>query len=205
MAEKARTEERSAGTATQAELIEAMRHPLRAEILIVLSERIASARGLESELTKRHEGVTYETIAYHFRKLQALNCIELVREDKSRGGAEKFFRATVRAVFDTADVKELSRFSAQSQYVSIAQTLVGELSKSLDQGLFVSEEDSTLLRTVHLLDKDGLHKLGEMMLDFNERLIELDAESAERRLQTGEEALPVTTGLLAFVRASRGA
>lgn len=192
---------RSVGTATAAQLREAMRHPLRAEILVLLSERVASARGLESELAERHEEVSYETIAYHVRKLQALNCIELVDVARSRGN-ERFFRATVRAVFDTSDLETLSDFSSESKLVAYAQMIVRDIRESIEAGHFKSHPDTTVLRTLHLLDAEGLHRVGELMLDFNESLIELAVESSERLRGSGEEGLPVETGLLSFVRPS---
>jgi DNA-binding transcriptional ArsR family regulator len=176
-----------------------MRHPLRAEILVLLSERVASARGLESELAERHGEVHYETIAYHLRKLRALNCIELVHVARSRGN-EQFFRATVRAVFDTSDMEALSEFSAESKLVSYAQMIVRDIRESIEAGRFKSHPDTTVLRTLHFLDAEGLHRFGELMLDFNESLIELAAESSERLRGSGEEGLSVETGLLSFVR-----
>lgn len=193
--------DRSVGTATSAELNEAMRHPLRAEILVMLTERVSSAKGLEPELAGRHEGVNYEMIAYHFRKLQELNCIELAYVDRSRGRGEKFFRATVRAVFDTADMEALSEFSAESKLVSYAQMMVRDLRASIEVGKFKDHRDTTVLRTLHWLDGEAFHRVGELMLNFNEDLIELACESAERLRDSGEEGMAVETGLLSFVKA----
>lgn len=192
---------RSEGTASQEELYEALRHPIRGEILTLLAERPASAKGLEPDLVRRHEGLNYETIAYHFRKLRQLHCIELVEEDRSRGAPERFYRATVRAVFNTDDMEQLSRLSAESQYGAYAQRLTAELKGSLEAGHFGKfKDESTLLRTPHMLDRQGLIVVGEMMLDLHDRLLRVAAESIERAKENDAELLPVTTGMLAFVR-----
>jgi DNA-binding transcriptional ArsR family regulator len=198
VAAKTRTrKQRTKGTATRAEINEALRHPLRDQLLRILTERTASATELAGALEE-----DFERVAYHVRKLRALNCIELVHIDDSKGGKEKYYRATVRPILDVGDAEELSQLSCESTSVAIVQQILAEVVASIQSGAFDASRDRTLLRTVLTLDQQGFHEVGEYLLDAVEQgLLEIQARSDTRRAATGEDAVTVKTALLAFLPA----
>lgn len=185
---------RTAGTATDAELYEALRHPLRGAILQDLTERTAGV----TELHEIHGG-NFNTVAYHVRKLAAFHCIEIVDVDRSHGGCKKLYRATVRPIRDTADDLALGRLSCESESIAITQKLFDEAAASIGRGLFDSNPDRSALRTRLTLDEEGFHQLGEFLLDAVDTMLAMQAESDARRSRTGAPALEITTGLLAFI------
>ena len=88
----------SAPHLTKAELLCVLRHPTRAHCVGVLTDRVASPKELAAELdcNLRH-------VRYHLKQLEAMDVVELVREDKDAADGrvvEHFYRATKRAWFD---------------------------------------------------------------------------------------------------------
>lgn len=71
----------------QIELLRTLAHEIRLHILGVLSYREVSPAELARE---RGEPVT--KVAYHFRLLQQLGCVEVVRTRQVRGSVEHYYR-----------------------------------------------------------------------------------------------------------------
>src|SRR4051794_12237697 len=76
------------------DLVKAMAHPLRYELLMRLGGRTASP----NELTKEVDA-TLGTVSYHVRLLEELGMVELVDQQPRRGAVEHYYRATQRAWF----------------------------------------------------------------------------------------------------------
>jgi DNA-binding transcriptional ArsR family regulator len=69
-------------------LVQALAHPLRVEILAILSERVASPNHLSVQL---ETDLTH--VAYHTRTLNEFGCLTLVDTRQRRGATEHFYRA----------------------------------------------------------------------------------------------------------------
>src|ERR687894_689189 len=76
-------------------LMKALAHPLRQQLLMALSERVASPSELAEEL-----GEPLGNVSYHVRMLVDLGCIELVSTTPRRGALEHHYKAVVRPFFD---------------------------------------------------------------------------------------------------------
>lgn len=87
--------ERRQGRADQ-ELVRALAHPVRVEILQTLEGRIASPVEISKEID-RQVGV----VAYHASTLLRCGCLELVYSRGQRGAIENFFAVTPRALFSS--------------------------------------------------------------------------------------------------------
>ena len=72
-------------------LARALSHPLRVQILEILSERVASPNDLSVEL-----GVELTHVAYHTRTLDRCGCLELVDTAQRRGATEHYYRTAAR-------------------------------------------------------------------------------------------------------------
>jgi DNA-binding transcriptional ArsR family regulator len=80
------------------ELVRALSHPVRLEILQALEGRIASPAELSQELGRRPA-----VVSYHAGTLVRCGCLELVHS-RGRGGAiENFFAVTPRAFIGGRD------------------------------------------------------------------------------------------------------
>jgi len=67
----------------------ALSHPLRFEILAILSKRSASPSELADEL-----GANLPDVSYHVRFLVKLNCAELIKQEKVGNRTKRTYRAT---------------------------------------------------------------------------------------------------------------
>jgi DNA-binding transcriptional ArsR family regulator len=73
------------------ELVKALSHPVRLEILETLRDRVASSVEI-SEAIGQRPGV----VSYHANTLVECGCLELVHSKQRRGGIVNFFAITPR-------------------------------------------------------------------------------------------------------------
>jgi DNA-binding transcriptional ArsR family regulator len=162
--------------------IKAMSHPLRAAILRILVERTASpaemARELDEELSN---------VSYHAKQLVQFECAELVSTRPVRGALEHFYRATERHLIDTEEWEELDPVLAEDILCEIMQKILDDFVASTRAQLIGGDKDFHLTRTPLVLDREGLQEA----LDAHERarleILEIEARSAARMLESGEE------------------
>jgi DNA-binding transcriptional ArsR family regulator len=84
------------------ELVKALSHPIRVEILEALQGRVASPAELSQEI-----GESLGVISYHAKALVRCGCLELVHTEPRRGGLEHFFgRAALESRKRRADDKQ---------------------------------------------------------------------------------------------------
>lgn len=179
-------------------LIEALRHPFRVETLHVANQRMVSPK----EMTLRVGGdCTVSTMAYHFRVLEELGFIELVRTEPRRGATEHFYRGTGQAIFsedEWVQVPEPIRAAA----VGLELKVTGKaLSRSLGTGTF--EKRASRHHSFHqaLVDEEGWGEAMAVLEEAMLKVIEVERASAERRLESSERGIPLAVSLLGFERA----
>jgi len=80
------------------ELVNALSHPVRLEILLALQGRVASPAELSQEL-----GASLGVISYHTSTLVKCGWLELVHSRARRGAIENFFAVTPRALMSEDD------------------------------------------------------------------------------------------------------
>lgn len=74
------------------ELIKALSHPIRVEILDALQGRAASSIELSKDLDE-----SLEVISYHAKTLVKCGCVELVHNEPRQGSGEHFFSVVRRS------------------------------------------------------------------------------------------------------------
>lgn len=84
-------------------LVKALSHELRARILSVLNERVASPKQLSILLDE-----PLSRTSYHVEVLRDLKCIELVDEKPVRGATEHFYRGITRSFLSDTDWAQLN-------------------------------------------------------------------------------------------------
>ncbi|HET8565589.1 MAG TPA: winged helix-turn-helix domain-containing protein [Solirubrobacterales bacterium] len=80
------------------EMVDALSHPIRLEILETLRGRVASAAEISAEI-----GHSLGVVSYHANTLVEAGCLELVHSKAKRGGIENFFAITPRGFFNRPD------------------------------------------------------------------------------------------------------
>ncbi|HEX6456855.1 MAG TPA: winged helix-turn-helix domain-containing protein [Solirubrobacterales bacterium] len=75
------------------EMVDALAHPIRLEILQILQGRVASSVEISEEI-----GQKLGVVSYHAGTLVRWGCLELVESRAKRGGIENFFAITPRCL-----------------------------------------------------------------------------------------------------------
>lgn len=174
--------------------LKAMSHPLRARVLRLLVERgIQSpaelARALKADLSD---------VSYHVRRLQELDCIELVKTRPVRGALEHFYRATELHLIDTDEWEELDPLMAGDLVCEFMQKIVDDFVASRKAGIVGSDRHFHITRTPLILDAEGFQKGMEIFERARLEMAEVEAESAERMAASGGTAIPVSSGFAYF-------
>lgn len=168
--------------------IKAMSHPLRASILRLLTERTASpaemARELDEELSN---------VSYHTKQLVEFECAELVSTRPVRGALEHFYRATERHLIDTEEWEELDPVVAEDLVCEFMQKILDDFVASARAKLIGADRDFHLTRTLHVLDDEGMKEALEAHERLRLEIVEIQARSAARMVDSGEEGLRVST------------
>jgi DNA-binding transcriptional ArsR family regulator len=168
--------------------IKAMSHPLRASILRILTERTASpaemAREMDEELSN---------VSYHTKQLVEFDCAELVSTRPVRGALEHFYRATERHLIDTEEWDELEPLVAEDLVCEFMQKILDDFVASARAGIIGSDADFHLTRTLHVLDDEGLKEALKAHERARLEILEIEARSAARMVESGEEGTNVSS------------
>src|SRR5919107_6371239 len=135
-------------------LAKALSHPMRARILTILNERVASPNEISEMIDER-----LPNVSYHVRALLDLGCIELVSTAQRRGAIEHYYRAVVRPFFSDRDWKKLPRSGRQAISDVGLQMIWEDVSDAITQGTFETRSDRHLSRSPLQLDETGWKEL----------------------------------------------
>jgi hypothetical protein len=172
-----------------------MGHPLRAELLTLLNEGVASP----NELAKA-TGQPLGNVSYHVRLLADLECVELVRTEPRRGAVEHYYQAIVPPWFDKSAWKHLPRSMRSVVSNSALGVVLEEAAAAVRSGAFDERPDRHLSRAPLMLDDEGWNELAGMLDDVLERALALKAESANRAVENGteDELIPCSLVLMHY-------
>jgi DNA-binding transcriptional ArsR family regulator len=176
-----------------AQIARVLSHPLRPQILQILSQRgEASPNEIASEL-----GVPLGTLSYHTRLLRDSGWIELVREVPRRGAVEHFYRAVAQP-----DV-QWDRLPTGARR-RLAATTVGEIlhvaSAAIDAKGFDGSE-AHVDRVPLELDEQGWQELSEALLGVLDEAARIQERSNRRRSSRAPGAVqPSELAILHFAK-----
>lgn len=185
-------------TATQGidqRLVKAIGHPLRARLLTILNERVASPNELAKET-----GEPLGNVSYHVRLLADLECVELVKTEPRRGAVEHYYQATIAPWFDKDSWAQLPASVRSGTNSTSLSIIIDEAVTAMKDGAFDSRADNHLSRATLMLDDEGWEELAGLMDGLLERALQLKAESANRAVEanTEDELIPCTVVLMHF-------
>jgi DNA-binding transcriptional ArsR family regulator len=174
-------------------LAKALSHPLRAHVLTILNERVASPNQIANELEE-----PLGNVSYHVKTLAEMGCIELVNTEPRRGAIEHFYRAVVRPFFSDRDWRRLPPSARQGISHATLQLIWEDTSEALDAGTFDRRTDRHLSRSEVVLDEQGWQQVNELLLETLNRVAEVEAECAERRAGDSESGIHTNLVLMHF-------
>jgi DNA-binding transcriptional ArsR family regulator len=163
-------------------LAKALSHPMRARILTILNERVASPNEIAEMIDER-----LPNVSYHVRALLELGCIELVSTAQRRGAIEHYYRALTRPFFTAKDWKRLPR-SARTAITDVGlQMIWDDTAEAVKSDTFESRSDRHLSRTPLQLDEQGWGEITDLLARALDEAQSIGAKS-EKRLAKSKEA-----------------
>ena len=175
-------------------IAKALSHPMRARILMILNERVASPNEIADDIDER-----LPNVSYHVRALLDLGCIELVDTAQRRGAIEHYYRAVVRPFFSDSDWKRIPRSGRQAISDSILQIIWEDLSDSIKAGTFEGRTDRHLTHSRMLLDEEGWKELTKYLSGVLAEVEKIESRSTTRLKKSADgAAIPTTFALMHF-------
>jgi DNA-binding transcriptional ArsR family regulator len=177
------------------EMLKAISHEIRIDILRICSERVASPTEFAKET-----GRSLNQISYHFKSLWEEGVLDLVRTEPRRGAVEHYYRATVPAMFDEGAWAKMPKKSRLVVYRTILQALFAETAAAEAEGSF-NADDAHLSWVPFAVDAKGRTELNNLLTDFLARIEEIKSGSAERLAKSGKGGEEVVAAMMGFERA----
>ena len=175
-------------------IAKALSHPMRARILTILNERVASPNEIADDIDER-----LPNVSYHVRALLDLGCIELVDTAQRRGAIEHYYRAVVRPFFSESDWKRIPRSGRQAISDSILEMIWEDVSDSIKAGTFEGRTDRHLTHSRMLLDEEGWSELKKYLSGVLTEVEKIESRSKARLKKSADgAAVPTTFALMHF-------
>jgi DNA-binding transcriptional ArsR family regulator len=172
-------------------LVELASDAVRVEVLSRLNERTAEATQLAGEL-----GVDPAVMKGHLEKMRDQGLIEIVADSSVQGTAGPRYRALVRALWSNVEWAALSREERRHLLAWLLTTIFSDADESLQSGRFGARADSHASHTVSVVDERGWRELTRIHVDALEASFAIQAESAERLAESGEDGIRVMSAML---------
>jgi DNA-binding transcriptional ArsR family regulator len=175
-------------------LVKALAHPLRVQILDILSDRVASPNWLSEELDT---GLT--DVAYHTRTLDKCGCLELVGTARRRGATEHFYKAMPNSFVGTPAWRQVPRSIRGGVSAATLQTFLDKAIAALEAGTLDGNDD-TILRWMPLsLDREGWDEVVAIMEEATNLILASHLRSQDRLAESGaREEISTVVGLASF-------
>ena len=174
-------------------IAKALSHPMRARILVILNERVASPNEIAEMIDER-----LPNVSYHVRALLDLGCIELVDTAQRRGAIEHYYRAVVRPFFSDSDWKRIPRSGRQAISDTLLHVIWDDVSDSIEAGAFDSRSDRYLSHSPMRVDEQGWSEIARVMARALGEVEKIESQSARRLKKSKESGVPTSVVLMQF-------
>ena len=175
-------------------LVRAVAHPLRVQILEILSDQVASPNLLSDQL---ETGLT--DVAYHTRALDRCGCLELVETAQRRGAVEHFYKATPGAFVGDRDWRKVPRSVRGGISAATLQTFLDKAVAALEAGT-LEKHDDTVFRWMPLfLDEEGWQEVVSILEEATNLVLSAHLRSQDRINESGGRgAISTVIGMASF-------
>jgi DNA-binding transcriptional ArsR family regulator len=173
-------------------LAKALSHPVRTEIIAILTDRCASPRELADIL-----GEELSKVSYHTKELLKFDCIEVVHRERVRGAVKTTYRATTRMLLDHEDWDRLSKDTRTGISINAVNELIRRASDAVEQGTFDNRK-SRIIATLKMdVDEQAWRDANAAVRTAFDRLAEIQEEAANRKAD-GAKTFRMTASLLTY-------
>ena len=173
-------------------IAQALNHPLRTEIIAILSDTCASPREMSDMLDE-----PLSNVSYHTKELLKLKCIEVVDEEQVRGATKTRYRATTKMLLDTPDWERLGKAVRVGISINAMNEVSRRAAQAMEAGTFDRRTDRTLVTMKLDVDEQGWQEVNDALRVAYERIAEVEVDAALRKVE-GAETFRMTASLLGY-------
>jgi hypothetical protein len=175
-------------------LVKALAHPLRVQILDILTEQVSSPNMLAHELESQ-----LSDVAYHTRALDRCGCLDLVDTVQRRGATEHFYKATPGAFVGDRRWRKVPRSVRGGVSGATLQTFLDKAVAALEAGTLDGRDDTVFRWMPLLLDGEGWREVVAIMEEATNLLLAAHLRSQDRLAEGSKEAaISTLTGMACF-------
>ncbi len=173
----------------------AVGHRVRIEILAYLNEGPASPEDMRKRL-----GQTASTIGHHVNELVADGSIELAAVRPVRNALQHVYRAVKIPFYDDAEIEAMTPAERQTLAGLILEAVMAESMASFWAGKLPHDPRVWLSWRWFNVDQQGRNDIADEQARSWERVRQIEDESNERRIGSGEESESIIVVSLGFPR-----
>jgi len=174
-------------------LVKSLAHELRAEILAILNERMASPNELAKEL-----GEGLSQVSYHVKVLKDYEVIRLVKTEPRRGAVEHYYRATSRAFLTDRDWHELPKSAREGMSADLFQMVLDDVVASLEEEKFDEREDRHMSWTPMVVDEQGWDEINVVLADALKGVLKAQSSAVKRLTKSKEDGINMSVAILGY-------
>jgi len=175
-------------------LVRSLAHPLRIQILELLTDHVASPNVLASQLD-----TGLSDVAYHTRALDRYGALELVDTAQRRGATEHFYKATPGAFMGGPPWRNVPRSMRGGVSAATLQTFLDKAIAALEAGTLDGRDD-TVFRWMPLsLDEEGWKEVVSILEEATKLMLAAHLRSQDRLSENGsKDTVSTVVGMAAF-------
>lgn len=175
-------------------LVRAVGHPLRIQILEVLTDRVASPNLLSEEL-----GAGLSDVAYHTRALDRYGCLELVETAQRRGATEHFYKATPGSFVGDPSWRRVPLPVRGGVSAATLRTFLDKAVAALEAGTIDARDDSIFRWMPLFLDNEGWREVVSILEEATNLVLAAHVRSQDRLTESGSgDGISTVIGLASF-------
>lgn len=174
----------------------ALGHRIRVEILTLLNEGVYTADDIAAII-----GESRQNVHHHLKELLGGRSIEIARVEKKRNTDLHYYRAVEMPSYSEETLAAMTQEERQATAGLIVQHATAEIMAALAAGKLNNDLSVCLAWRWFNLDKQGREDLADEQLRLWERVQEIEAESTNRRAESGEAATSYIVAEWGFERA----
>jgi DNA-binding transcriptional ArsR family regulator len=175
-------------------LVRSLAHPLRIQILELLTDHVASPNTLSAQLE-----TSLSDVAYHTRALDRYGALELVDTAQRRGATEHFYKATPGAFVGGPPWRRVPRAVRGGVSAATLQTFLDKAIAALEAGTLDGRDDTVFRWMPLFLDEEGWKEVVAIMEEATKLMLAAHLRSQDRLTESGGEgAVSTVVGMAAF-------
>jgi DNA-binding transcriptional ArsR family regulator len=175
-------------------MVRSLAHPLRIQILELLTDHVASPATLAGQLD-----AALGDVAYHTRALDRYGALELVDTAQKRGATEHFYKATPGAFVGGPPWRKVPKSIRGGISAATLQTFLDKAIAALEAGTLDGRDDTVFRWMPLFLDEKGWKEVVAIMEEATKLMLAAHLRSQDRLTESGGKgAVSTVVGQAAF-------